>query len=156
MTFAFEHVTLTLKQLSLYILSLYESQPVKNYTVTHCNIMMCNMTSLSILDLWSWCCEFDLGMFVIVQFQAYIKASIVKMDRVTHVHIKLCINFDSVLWPWHWKACPCQLSVINVRILKMDIATIYLITLCNKVTWNILFHLNIYILNDAYINMQLQ
>ncbi len=70
------------------------------------------------------CYEFDLGMFVIVQFWAYIKASIVKMDRVTHFHIKLCINFDSVLWPWHWKACPCQLSVINARILKMDIATL--------------------------------
>ncbi len=46
-----EHVTLALKQLSLYILSLYESQPVKKYTVTHCHIMMCNMKSLNILDL---------------------------------------------------------------------------------------------------------
>ncbi len=33
---------------------------------------------------------------MIFQFRAYIKASIMKMDRVTHFHIKFYINFDSV------------------------------------------------------------
>ncbi len=38
----------------------------------------------------------------------------------------------------------------------MDIATLYYITLANKVMWSILVYLNINILNDAYINIELQ
>ncbi len=101
--------------------------------------------------LWVWCLK-DCPC----QFWVCINYSIVKIGRVTHYHIK-CLIFDLVLWPWHWKACPRQLSLISASILKMDIATLYHLTLCNKVTWTILVYLNICIVNDySYVNMELQ
>ncbi len=69
------------------------------------------------LLLWAWTWKVYLCLF-----WACINASIVKMDRLTHYHIMLCLTID--LWPWHWKAGPCWFSVINASILKMDIATL--------------------------------
>ncbi len=59
------------------------------------------------------------------QFWSCIKASIMKMDEIAYNHIKVCINFDLVLWPSHWKACSYWLSIIKASILKMDNAIHY-------------------------------
>ncbi len=116
--------------------------------------MLCNVASLSILDLRPWYCKLNPEEVCPCQFWACINVNIVRMHRVTHYHIKLCLTIDLVLWPWKWKTYLCQLSVINTSIFKMDIATLYYITLCNKVTWSILIYLNIYIWHNTYVNIQ--
>lgn len=42
-----------------------------------------------------------------------------------------------VLWPWHWRVCPCKFStcIINVSILKMDIVLNSLQHVSLKYSW---------------------
>ncbi len=108
------------------------------------------MASSSILDLWPSCCK--LGKFVLVNSELILMPALWKwIESLPHTVV-------SYLWlsacPWHWKACPCQLLMPGI--FKVDIATLYYITLYNKVTRSILVCLNIYILNDAYVNIHLQ
>ncbi len=88
---------------------------------------------------WEW--GFTVGSSWLCKLKAHLR--LLDLDCLGPVMGPvMCINFDFVLSFWH-----CWLSVINASILKMDIATFYHITLCNKVTWSILVFLNIYILN---------
>ncbi len=117
------------------------------------NSLSCNVVQHGIFEHpWSYC-ELHFEDVCPCQFWVCTNANIVETDRVSHCHIKLCIMFYLVLCLWHWKACPCQLSVINASIFKMDVATLYYIAWCSKITWSILVYVNIYILNDAWENI---
>ncbi len=148
MTFDLEHVTLTKTIVFVHFQLLLKPAFQKLFS----NSLPYNVVQHVIfkhplpltLVLWAWPCK-----VWPCQFWVFINVNIMRMDRVTHYHINLCLTFDLVLWPWHWKTCPFQLSVINASIFNMGIATFCHIMLCNKVTWNILIHLNIYILHDA-------
>ncbi len=54
--------------------------------VTHCHIRLCNVTSLSILDLWPWYCNLDWKGYL----STCINSSFYKKDIVTHYYIRLC------------------------------------------------------------------
>ncbi len=137
----------------VFVNSQIKSQPFEIVKITPCHLMLCNMASKHprFLDLWPMTLTLE---SLPDQFWACIYASIVKIDRVTHYHFNLCLTFD--LWLWHLESLSVVYQLLMPAFWKWENKKLFHIRLCSKITWTILVYLNIYILNDGYLNIQLQ